>query len=267
MPHLPNITPPRAVAATRYVTALREGGSAPGLVEADDDGLYVVKFRGSAQGPKVLVAELIVGELGRALGLPVPEIVYIDFDPELGKAEPYPDIRHVLEHSPGRNLGLDFLPGALSFNPAVGPPPDADLAATIVWFDALVTNIDRTPRNPNLLIWHKRLWLIDHGAALYVHHGWTDPAEHARRPFTPIRDHVLLSVAGSIEDADARLAPLVTPALIERIVALVPDEWLDDDPSFSDLEENRRAYVTYLRDRLAPPRAFVEEANRARPGA
>jgi hypothetical protein len=258
------LTGPRVVAATRYVTSLREGGSLPGLVEADDDGLYVVKFRGAAQGPKALVAELIAGEIGRALGLPVPEIVLVDFDPELGKAEPHPEVRELIEWSAGRNAGLDFLPGSLPFNPAVGPIPDPELAAAVVWFDAYVTNVDRTPRNTNLLIWHKRLWLIDHGAALYVHYSWGDPAEQARRPFVPIRDHVLLPYAGSIAEADERLAPLLTPALIERVVSQIPNDWLVGDSSFAGPQEHRRAYVEYLLRRLDGPRAFVEEAERAR---
>jgi hypothetical protein len=257
---------PRGVTATRYVTPLREGGSLPGLVEADDDGLYVLKFRGAGQGPKALIAELIAGEIGRALGLPVPEIVFIDLDPELGKAEPDAEVRQLIEWSAGRNLGLDFLPGALPFTPAVGPYPEPSLAADIVWFDAFVTNVDRTARNTNILVWHKQLWLIDHGAALYVHHTWREPAEQARRPFAAIRDHVLLPYAGSIIEADARLAPRLTRELIDRIVALVPDAWLKGDTSCDGPEAHRRAYIVYLLRRLEPPRPFVQEAERARVG-
>jgi hypothetical protein len=237
------------------VTPLREGGSLPGLVEADDDGLYVLKFRGAGQGVKALIAELIAGEIGRALGLAVPEIVLVELDPELGRAEPDPEIRELIEASPGRNLGLDFLPGALGFNPAARPGPDADLAAEVVWFDALVTNVDRTPRNTNLLLWHERLWLIDHGAALYRHHAWERPVEDARRPFPSISDHVLLPFAGSILDADARLAPSLTAERLNAIVAATPDDWLAGDGA---------DYVDYLTARLAPPRAFAQEAEDAR---
>jgi hypothetical protein len=255
----------RTVTATRYVTPLREGGSLPAVMEADDDGLYVVKFRGAGQGPKALIAELIAGEIGRRLGLLVPEIVFVDVDPALGRAEPDSEIWELLDRSPGRNLGLDFLPGALAFAPAVGPHPDPDLAAAIVWFDALTTNVDRTAKNPNLLVWHRRLWLIDHGAALYVHHSWRDPGEHARRPFVQIRDHILLPWAGSIAVADERLAPLLTRGVLEGIVAEVPDEWLlEPGEERADLGRRRARYVDYLLRRMAPPRPFVEEAEGAR---
>ena len=168
----------------------------PGLVEADDDGLYVLKFRGAGQGPKALVAELVAGELARAAGLPVPEIVFVQLDAELGRAEPDPEIQELIAASDGLNVGLDFLPGSLAYSPAAGPAPDPELAAAIVWLDALVTNVDRSPQNPNLLLWHGRLWLIDHGAALYLQHAWVDPPAEARRPFAAIREHVLLPCAG-----------------------------------------------------------------------
>src|SRR3954464_12254667 len=186
----------RTVSATRYVTPLREGGSLPGLVEADDDGLYVVKFRGAGQGPKALVAELVAGEIARALGLLVPELVLIELDPALAKAEPDSEIRALVSASGGAHGALRVPPRAPPLHPAPPFRRDADLAADVVWFDAFVTNIDRTPRNPNLVVWHDRLWLIDHGAALYVHHTWADPVEHARRPFAAIREHVLLPYAG-----------------------------------------------------------------------
>jgi hypothetical protein len=249
----------RRVAATRYVTPLREGGSMPGLVEADDDGLYVLKFRGAGQGPRALVAEVVVGAIARALGLPVPELVLVDLDPALGRAEPDPEIQELIEASPGANLGVDFLPGALPHLPATGWRPDPALAADVVWLDAFATNVDRTPQNPNLLVWHDRLWLIDHGAALYLQHGGLRPAEQADRPFPAIARHVLLPCAGSIREADARLAPRVDRALIEAAVGLVPADWLGDaDPD---------AYVEYLTLRAAAPRGFVEEAERARAGA
>jgi hypothetical protein len=259
--------PLRSVTATRYVTPLREGGSLPGLLEADDDGLYVVKFSGAGQGPKALIAELIGGELGRALGLPVPEIVLVDLDPALGRAEPDQEIQELLVRSPGLNLGLDFLPGALPFDPAAGERPGAELpepslAADVVWFDALITNVDRTAKNVNLLVWHRRLWLIDHGAALYVHHTWRDPDAHARRPFERIAEHVLLPYAGSIGEADARLAERVGGALLESLATAIPDAWLGEEA-----DHQRRAYVEYLTRRLESPRAFVEEADRARRAA
>jgi hypothetical protein len=259
----PTITALRSVTATRYVLPLREGGSMPGLVEADDDGLYVLKFRGAGQGPRALVAELVAGEIGRALGLDVPEIVLIDLDPDLGRAEPDPEIQELIESSGGRNVGLDFLPGALPFVPGAGAPPDRDLAAAVVWFDALMTNVDRTPRNPNLLCWHGRMWLIDHGAALYLQHGAGDLPALALRPFPLIREHVLLPYAGAIADADARLAPVLTPALVEAVVSAVPGEWLGGDDGD---DAARRAYVEYLLRRLEAPRQFVEEADAARRG-
>jgi HipA-like protein len=249
----------RRVAATRYVTPLREGGSLPGLVEADDDGLYVVKFRGAGQGPKALVAEVIAGELGRALGLLVPELVLVDVDPELARAEPDIEVQELIEASGGLNAGLDFLPGALPYLPGGGLELEPDVAAAIVWFDAFVSNVDRTPRNTNLLLWHARLWLIDHGAALYPHHGELRPEVDALRPFELVRDHVLLPCAGSIADADAALAPQVTTALLERVVDAVPDAWLDGDPA-----AGRALYVDYLAARVRAPRAFAQEAERAR---
>ncbi|MDT4914764.1 MAG: hypothetical protein QOC66_3892, partial [Pseudonocardiales bacterium] len=202
----------RRIEATRYVTPLREGGSLPALVEASDEGLYVLKFRGAGQGPKALVAEIVAGELARALGFAVPELALVELDPALARAEPDPEIQDLLAASAGLNLGVDFLPGALPFNPAVGPAPEPGLAAEIVWLDALVTNVDRTARNTNMLLWHGKLWLIDHGAALYFHHARASAREtgHGRTPFPAIAEHVLLPFAGSILEADARLAPRVS---------------------------------------------------------
>ena len=262
--------PLRTVAATRYVTPFREGGSLPGLCEADDDGLYVVKFHGAGQGPRALVAEVIVGELARLVGLLVPELVLVELDERFAAGEPHWEVKELLDRSPGMNLGVDYLPGALGFTPAVGPAPDADLAADFVWLDALTLNVDRTPRNPNLLVWHRRLYGIDHGAALYVHHRWSDVERdpgHARRPFSQVRDHVLLPFAGPIDAADARLAPLLTEAVLADIVALVPDAWLGGPGTFVSNTAERRAYVDYLAARLAAPRDFVAEAERARRSA
>ena len=259
----------RPVRATRYVTAFREGGSLPGLVEADDDGLYVVKFRGAGQGPRALVAEWLAGEIGRAVGLLVPELVAVELDAEIADSEPHEEIHDLLVASVGWNIGLDFLPGSLTFNPAAdaNAVADAAWAADVVWFDALVTNPDRSVKNPNMLVWHGRTWLIDHGAALYVHHAWRDPGEHARRPFERTREHVLLPFAGSLEAADERLAPRVTAALLERLVAEIPHDWLPDDGAVGDAAAQRRAYVDYVLARLAARRGFVEEAERARAAA
>ena len=245
----------RTVTANRYVAPLREGGSLPALVEADDDGLYVVKLRGAGQGPKALVAEIVAGELARALDLPVPELVFVDLDPHLPDAEPDPEIQELLAASAGINVGLDFLPRSLPYVAASGVEPDPVLAASVVWLDAFTENVDRTPRNPNLLWWHEQLWLIDHGAALYRQHAGLDPAS-ANGRFAPVRSHVLLPAAASILDADARLAPRVTDELLESILALVPTEWLGDATA--------DGYVDYLRARLAAPRAWVEEAEDAR---
>jgi hypothetical protein len=260
----------RTVVATRYVTPLREGGSLPGLVEADDDGLYVVKFRGAGQGPRALVAEWLAGEIGRAIGLTVPDLVGIEVDASLGDAEPDEEIHDLMRASDGLNLGMDFLPGALSFSRAVaatGTPVDPEVAADTVWLDALTTNPDRTAQNPNLLLWHGRLWLIDHGAALYIHHTWRDPDEHARRPFQRIRDHVLLPFAGSIEEADRRHASRIDQPFLAELVDALPDAWLPRDAAAGDALGQRRAYVRYLLRRLEAPRTFVEEAERARRAA
>ncbi|NCT67163.1 MAG: aminotransferase class I and II [Rhodanobacteraceae bacterium] len=253
----------RTVAATRYVTPLREGGSLPAIVEADDDGLYVLKFRGAGQGPKALIAELVAGELARALGLPVPEIVFVELDGDLARTEPDPEIQHLIRASAGLNLALDYLPGSVTFDPVV-EQPEAELASAIVWFDAFVSNVDRTARNTNLLVWHRQLWLIDHGAALYFHHDWDRFLERAVQPFARIKDHVLLPFASALREADGRLGALVTRALIERVVALVPDTWLCGDTPFADAAAHRDAYVQYLWRRIEAPHAFVEEAIRAR---
>lgn len=253
----------RTVFATRYIAPLREGGSLPAIVEADDSGMYVLKFRGAGQGPKVLVAELIAGEIARAAGLPIPELVFVELEADLGRTEPDPEIQALIKASGGLNIGLDYLPGSVMFDP-VAEKPAADLASRIVWFDAYMTNVDRTVRNTNLLVWHRQLKLIDHGAALYFHHSWDNYRERSADPFKAIKDHVLLPFASAIEVADEYMMSRITPAMIREVVALVPDSWLDGDDYFASADEYRRAYAEYLIERLAHPRAFVQEAIRAR---
>jgi hypothetical protein len=253
----------RTVNATRYVTPLREGGSLPAIIEADDDGMYVLKFRGAGQGPKALIAELIAGEIARAAGFLVPELVFVQLDPDIAKTEPDPEIQDLIRASGGLNLALDYLPGSVMFDP-VAQKPDAELASRMVWFDAYVTNIDRTPRNANLLLWHRKIWLIDHGAALYFHHRWTDIDERSKDRFPLIQDHILLPFASALEAADAAMTSAITEKVITDVVELIPDDWLHGEPHFNSASENRQAYVDYLLRRLAEPRYFLEEAIRAR---
>jgi hypothetical protein len=260
----------RTVTATRYVTPLREGGSLPAIIEADDDGMYVLKFRGAGQGPKALIAELVAGEIARALGLLVPEIVFVELDPDLARTEPDSEIQHLIRASAGLNLALDYLPGSVMFDP-VAAKLDANLASMVVWFDAYVTNVDRTPRNANMLMWHRRLWLIDHGAALYFHHTWTNYRERSRDAFTMIKDHVLLPSTSivSLREVDSKMTERITPDIIRGIVKLIPNAWLVVDPLvgnsvFVGPAEHRDAYIEYLLSRLEPPHVFLEEAIRAR---
>jgi len=241
--------------ATRYVTPLREGGSLPAVVEGDDEGLYVLKFRGAGQGPKVLVAELVAGELARAAGMQVPEIVYMELDTALARTEPDSEIQALIRASGGLNLALDFLPGSVMFDP-VADKLEPLLASQIVWLDAYLSNVDRTARNANMLMWHGQLWLIDHGAALYFQYAWHGESERATDPFPRIKDHILLPYAGALTDADRIMSERITPETIASVVALVPDSWLDGEPS--------GAYTEYLIRRLAAPRRFLEEAIRAR---
>lgn len=254
----------RTVTATRYVTPLREGGSLPAIVEGDDDGMYVVKFRGAGQGPKVLIAELVVGEIGRALGLPVPELVYLDLPRELANAEPDEEIQDLLKASTGLNVALDFLPGSLAFMTATAPPIDPAFAALVVWFDAFTLNVDRTPSNPNIVLWHRKPWLIDHGAALYIHHTWHDAEARSRLPFVQIAQHILLPFAGSIRDANAIAQARLGPELLRKIVELVPDEWLQTGHAVDRPVGSKQDYVDLLTRRLAAADAFVAEAERAR---
>ena len=245
----------RTVEAIRYVAPLRQGGSLPALVEADDDGLYVVKLRGAGQGPLALVAEMVVGELARALGLRVPELVVACLDPHIADAEPDPEIQELLQASAGANAGLDFLPGSLTYLPGGGLEVPAEEAAAVVWLDALTENVDRTPRNTNLLVWHGQLWLIDHGAALYRQHAGLDPTA-AGDVFAPIVDHVLLAQAAPIDAADERLSPIVDRPLLESLTAKVPQDWFQGS--------GPEAYVEYLLARMAGPRRWVAHAEEAR---
>ena len=263
--------PVRKVAAVRYVTPLREGGSLPGLCEADDDGLYVVKLRGAGQGPPVLVAELVCAELARAAGLPVPEVVQIDLDAALGRNEPDPEIHQLLMASVGLNLGLDYLPGAITYDPAaelLASPggvraPDATLASRIVLFDAFVMNPDRTARNTNLLRWHQRLWLIDHGAALYFQYSWQPdaPTAGARAAFPRIQTHVLLTRASRIAEASAHFQAAWTPALVGAICDQIPEPWLSS-PHFQ--LPSREQYATWLTTRIDALPHIAEEVARVR---
>ncbi|MFN8459819.1 MAG: HipA family kinase [Anaerolineae bacterium] len=253
----------KTITAIRYVTPLREGGSLPAIIEADDDQLYVLKFHGAGQGPKALIAELLAGEMGRLLGLPVPEIVLVELDPILARSEPDPEIQDLIKASAGLNLAMPYLSRAFAFDPRV-THLEPDLASAIVWFDAYITNVDRTPRNTNILIWQQQPWLIDHGAALYFHHDWNDYLTRSRSRFPLIKDHVLLPYASQIEAIDAILSARLTPEVIENLVTLIPADWLDSEPSFANYDEHRAAYSAYLQRRLETPRPFVEEAIHAR---
>lgn len=253
----------RQVTITRYVTPLREGSSLPALVEADDGREYVIKFRGAGHGAKALVAELLAGEIGRALGLPIPELVTATLPQEIARAEPHQEIRDLLGWSVGLNIGLAFVPGALASDLAAPPPEGADFAAEVVWFDSLVVNPDRTPRNSNLIVHDGRTWLIDHGSALYIHHSWSEPDAHARRPFERIADHVLLPFAASITDADARLAARLDERQLDAILAAIPDEWLTD-AQLGGPGPEREAYRSYLLTRLEARPVWVGLAETAR---
>jgi hypothetical protein len=252
----------RTVNVTRYVTPLREGGSMPAIAEADDGFLYVIKFRGAGQGPRALIAELIGGEIARTLGLNVPELVFATLDEAFGRTEGDEEIQDLLKFSVGLNLGLHYLSGSITYDPAVNNI-DENLASKIVWLDALLMNMDRTCRNTNMLIWHKELWLIDHGASLYFHHSWQNWEEQAEKPFTLIKDHVLLAHASELELVDKQLKALLSGERIKEIVSLIPDEWLEDTV-FQSTEEHRNAYISFLERRINKSEIFVNEALNAR---
>lgn len=254
----------RTVRATRYIMPLREGGSLPGLVEADDDGMYVVKFRGAGQGSGALVAEIVAGELARLLGLPVPELVFVEIDPLLGRSEPDGEVQALIQNSAGQNVACDFLPGALPFDGAMLAQVDPILASKIVWFDAFVTNIDRTARNTNMLWWHRRLHVIDHGASLFVMHAWDGYEDRIRSPFSAIKEHVLLPIAAQVAEIDAQMSDAITVARLEAICALVPAEWWPLGRRWSHPDQVKSALIQYLLGRLQAPRPFVDEVARAR---
>ncbi|MDX5436380.1 MAG: aminotransferase class I and II [Pontibacter sp.] len=261
-----NYTPPelRTVDVIRYVTPLREGGSLPAIVEADDEFLYVLKFRGAGQGVKALIAELISGEIARLLGFRVPEIVFVNLDEAFGRTEPDEEIQDLLRASEGLNLALHYLSGAITFDALVNDV-DAKLASQIVWLDGLIMNVDRTCRNTNMLMWKKELWLIDHGASLYFHHNWSTWQEQAKRPFAQIKDHVLLPKASELEAVNEEFSAILTPERIQAIVALIPDLWLTGVESpFASVEEHRQAYATFLNNRIANSEIFVKGAQDAR---
>ena len=252
------------ISATAYLTPLREGGSLPGLMEADDLGTYVVKFTGAGQGPKTLVAEIVVGELGRLVGVPVPRLALIEVDAEIGRREPDEEVQELVVSSAGINLAIDFLPGAVGYDRSFAVPGDA--AARLLWLDAFVANVDRSVRNTNLLIWHKRLWAIDHGACLYFHHGWSGGVGSAERfahqPYDA-SDHVLVAHRSGVPAVDASLAPRVTRDLLGDVLSLVPDEWLEPVPGASAPADLRAAYADFLLARVSGERAWLPVAGAA----
>lgn len=252
----------RTVQVTRYVTPLREGGSLPAIAEADDGFLYVLKFRGAGQGVKSLIAELIGGELARMIGLRVPEIVWANLDEAFGRTEPDEEIQDLLKASTGLNLGLHYLSGSVTFDPAVATI-DPLQASQIVWLDALLTNVDRTARNTNMLVWHRELWLIDHGASLYFQHAWQNVETAGTKPFPQIRDHVLLPFASALEDADRSLRAHLSPEKLRALVMLIPEDWLLALPEPGTPQEKRSVYLRFLETRLASE-TFVKEALHAR---
>lgn len=258
-----DINPIRTVNVARYITPLREGGSMPALVEADDNFLYVLKFKGAGQGERALIAELIGGEIARTLGFRVPEIVFANLSKDFGRTEPDEEIQDLLQFSVGLNLGLHYLAGSITFDPIVNIV-DERTASKIVWMDSLLTNVDRTARNTNMLIWKKELWLIDHGASLYFHHSWEDWEAKAKKPFLQIKNHVLLALACQLDNADTEIRQLLTKEKIKSIVSLIPDEWLVNDDSFETPEEFRQAYAVFLNTRIAHSENFVKEAINAR---
>jgi len=252
----------RTVNVTRYVIPLREGGSLPAIAEADDEFMYVLKFRGAGQGVKALIAELIGCEIARALGLRVPEVVFAELDEAFGRTEGDEEIQDLLKFSRGLNLALHYLSGAITFDPVVYTVEPL-LASKIVWLDCLLTNVDRTARNTNLLMWHNELWLIDHGASLYFHHSWSNWEEQSKKPFVQVKDHVLLRQASELELVDREFRSVLSPETIQSIVNLIPSHWLSDESS-EEAELNRRVYYDFLVTRISNSDIFVKEAQNAR---
>lgn len=260
MGSIPNL---RTVNVTRYICPLREGGSLPALAEADDDFKYVLKFKGAGHGVKALIAELIGGEIARVLKLQIPELVYANLDEAFGRMEADEEIQDLLKGSQGLNLALHFLSGAINYDPVV-TVVDPKMASQIVWLDAYITNVDRTFRNTNMLVWHKELWLIDHGASFYFHHSWANWEKHAQSPFSLIKDHVLLPQASLLEEADALFKSILTNETLQAIVNLIPLEWLDWEDTEQSPEEVREVYFQFLLMRLNHSEIFINEAQNAR---
>ena len=253
----------RTVNVTRYITPLREGGSLPALAEADDDFKYVLKFKGAGHGVKALIAELVGGQIAKALKLQLPELVFANLDEAFGRTEADEEIQDLLQGSQGLNLALHFLSGAITFDPVVTTVDDK-LASQIVWLDAYNTNVDRTFKNTNMLIWHKELWLIDHGACLYFHHSWNNWEQHAKSPFALIKDHVLLPQASLLKEVDAEFKALLTPEILEEIVNTIPLEWLQWEDTDETPETLRNVYLQFLQTRLNHSEIFVNQAKNAR---
>lgn len=253
----------RTVNVTRYVTPLREGGSLPAIVEADDGFLYALKFQGAGQGQRALIAELIGGEIARLLGLKVPELVFANLDAAFGRIEGDEEIQDLLKASTGLNLGLHYLSGAITFDPVVINIA-GELASKIVWLDCLLMNVDRTARNTNMLWWKKELWLIDHGASLYFHHSWQDKHGHAAKPFPIVKNHVLLNYADRLSEMTEAFRAILTPEKIGAVASLIPDEWITADSPFASKNEHRQAYTHFLNERILKAEDFVKEAEDAR---
>ncbi|KOP36551.1 aminotransferase class I and II [Flavobacterium sp. WLB] len=253
----------RTVNVMRYITPLREGGSLPALAEADDDFKYVLKFRGAGHGVKALIAELVGGQIAKALKLQLPELVFANLDEAFGRTEADEEIQDLLQGSQGLNLALHFLSGAITFDPVV-TTVDAKLASQIVWLDAYITNVDRTFKNTNMLIWHKELWLIDHGACLYFHHSWNNWEQHAKSPFALIKDHVLLPQASLLKEVDAEFKAILTPEILEEIVNTIPLNWLQWEDADETPENLRNVYLQFLKTRLENSEIFVNQAQNAR---
>lgn len=248
---------------TRYITPLREGGSLPALVEADDGFKYVLKFKGGGHGPKTLIAELIGGEIARAIGLKVPELVFLGVNEDFGRTEPDFEVQNLLKSSQGINLGLHFLSGALALD-AYSNPVDSRIASKVVWLDSFLTNVDRTPRNTNMLVWHGEPWLIDHGASLYFQHSWLDPVKAAVSPFGYIKDHVLMRKASKLMEADNEIKTLLSDSMIDSIVDLVPDQWLEWEGNTMSVDDKKNVYRIFLKERLHNSQIFVNHAIESR---